>query len=352
MTTFVDCQLRRAELEKSDFSGATCKGTTFRGAAAPGALFRGASLSNCNFQDSQLLHAMFGDAQLRQCLFEGARLGHSNFDRARLLNCDFRNADMNSSSFERAQVRQTSLSRASLLFSNFRGALIEDSNLEFTNLSNVNAREGVFRDNRIYGISVWGGDFSNSEESELVITRSNEFQIKVSSFEFGLFVHQCINNENMRKFFDTSAENLVLILGRFTPERKKYLDVVRVALQHLGYVPIIFDFEKPESKDLTQTILALALMVRFIVADLSEPSSAPHEIATIAPQISAPIAPMIEVSLHPYAMFVDLKNRYRWVLGLSTYNDVADLMKKTIPEIVEHCEKYIMTNPPTPLAGQ
>src|ERR1700693_2962645 len=54
-----------------------------------------------------------------------------------------------------------------------------------------------------------------------------------------------LNNPKIRDVIDTIAKKAVLILGRFTPERKAVLDDLREALRIHGYLPILFDFEKP-----------------------------------------------------------------------------------------------------------
>ena len=62
----------------------------------------------------------------------------------------------------------------------------------------------------------------------------------------------------------------MLILGRFTEERKAVLDAIRDELRRRDYIPILFDFDKPANRDLTETISLLARMARFIVADITE----------------------------------------------------------------------------------
>ena len=68
---------------------------------------------------------------------------------------------------------------------------------------------------------------------------------------------------------------MILILGRFTEPRKPVLDALRESLRAYGYVPVLFDFDGPSSQNTTETITLLARMARFIVADLTDPSSIP-----------------------------------------------------------------------------
>jgi len=85
------------------------------------------------------------------------------------------------------------------------------------------------------------------------------------------FIYLLLNNEKIRSVIDSITSKVVVILGRFTPERKAILDAIRDELRKRDYLPALFDFEKPASKDLTGTISTLANMARFIIADLTDP---------------------------------------------------------------------------------
>jgi hypothetical protein len=133
---------------------------------------------------------------------------------------------------------------------------------------------------------------------------------------------------------------VVLILGRFSAERKAVLDAVRVTLRQLNYVPIIFDFVKPTSKDLTETVTTLANMARFIVADLTDPSSIPHELASVIPQVVTPVQPILLKGQREYAMFADLRLRYdKWVLPTWEYNDAQHLLENLKANVVAPAER-------------
>lgn len=78
------------------------------------------------------------------------------------------------------------------------------------------------------------------------------------------FVYLLLPNEKIRDVINTITTTAVLILGRFSSERTAILDAVREELHHRDYVPSLFDFDKPTSKDVTGTVETLARMARFI----------------------------------------------------------------------------------------
>src|SRR5206468_5002681 len=147
----------------------------------------------------------------------------------------------------------------------------------------------------------------------LVITRYGEPKITVDNLEVAQFIYLLLNNPKIRDVIDTIAKKAVLILGRFTPERKAVLEALREALRTHGYLPILFDFEKPSSRDVTETVSVLAHLARFIVADLTEPSSIIIELEDIVLNLDLQVQPLLEGSTRPYAMFQDYW-KYQWVL--------------------------------------
>jgi hypothetical protein len=117
---------------------------------------------------------------------------------------------------------------------------------------------------------------------------------------------------------DTIGKKAVLILGRFTADRKTVLDAIREELRKRDYLPILFDFGKPASQDLTATVSTLAHLARFIIADLTDPSSIPHEL--VVPTTPVPIQPIILSGNSEFAMFQDLRRRHPWVLTTHRYD--------------------------------
>jgi hypothetical protein len=89
---------------------------------------------------------------------------------------------------------------------------------------------------------------------------------------------------------------------------------------------LVFDFDKPASKDVTGTVETLARLARFIIADLTDPSSIPHELATIVPHLrSTPIQPLRLLGSGGYSMFDDFK-AYPWVLEVHQYESGESLI--------------------------
>lgn len=160
----------------------------------------------------------------------------------------------------------------------------------------------------VYGISAWNVKTQCiKSQFNLRINHWNESPVSVDSLEVAQFVHLLLNNEKIRDVINTIGEKGVLILGRFTKKRKPIIDAIRKKLHELGFVPIMFDFEKPTQRDFTETIKILAGMSRFIIADITNPKSSPLELQATIPDYMIPFVPIIHESEEPFAMFRDLK---------------------------------------------
>jgi hypothetical protein len=148
---------------------------------------------------------------------------------------------------------------------------------------------------RIYGVSAWGLKLDEqTKQRNLLITPEHEPEITVDNIEVAQFIYLMLHNQKIRDVIDTITSKAVLILGRFTDERKAVLNALREELRKRDYLPILFDFEKPRSRDTDETITLLARMARFIVADISDAKSVLHELRAIVPDLpSVPVQPII-----------------------------------------------------------
>jgi hypothetical protein len=158
----------------------------------------------------------------------------------------------------------------------------------------------------------------------------------VDSLEIAQFIFVLLNNTKIRHVIDTISSKVVLILGRFTEERKPVLDAIRDEVRKRNYSPVLFDFEKPSSRDFTETARTLAYLSRFILADLTDPSSIPQELQAIVPDLEVPVQPLLLEAKREYAMFVDFR-KHEWVLPTYLYKDRESLIASldVITELVE-----------------
>jgi len=251
-------------------------------------------------------------------------LGGANLSGANLIQADLIEANLSGAYLTGAHLIGANLSGANLSGADLRGATLVEINLEGANLTGC----------KVYATSVWNARLDGAIQSNLVITRYKESVIQVDNLEVAQFIYLLLNNAKIRHVIDTITSKVVLILGRFTPERKVVLDAIREQLRKKGYSPVLFDFETPVSKDLTGTVSTLANLARFIIADLTDPSCVPHELATVVPGTVVPVQTIILEGQREYAMFVDLKTRYHWVLEPYQYKSkdllIAELNERII----------------------
>jgi len=194
-------------------------------------------------------------------------------------------------------------------------------------------------DCRIYGISAWDVQLEGAVQDNLVITLPKHPTITVDNLEVAQFIYLLLNNKKIRDVIDTITSKVVLILGRFTDERKKILDALRDELRKKNYVPVMFDFDKPDSRDVTETVTTLARMARFVIADITDPKSIPQELAFIVPALpSVPILPLILNSQHEYGMFEHF-TRFPWVLPIYSYTDEVSLLRSLKDKVIEPAEQ-------------
>lgn len=252
---------------------------------------------------------------------------------------DLRCAECSGADFTGARLREVELGRSNLSDSRFvesdlqganlRGADLSRSVLVRTNLGNVDLGYA-----RVYGVSVWDLVGAPRDEVGLIVTPRGSASLSTDSLSLAQFLYFLINNENARNAIDTLTTKVVLILGNFRKERKAVLDAVRNRLRSLGLIPVMFDFEAPASKDTTGTVETLARLSRFVIADLTDPSSVPHELATTVPFLrTTPVLMLRLAGTTGYSMVNDLL-AYPWVLGVHEYDSESTLVEQ-IPDVIE-----------------
>lgn len=183
----------------------------------------------------------------------------------------------------------------------------------------------------------------------MIITRTeNEPEITVDNIEVAQFIYLLLHNQKIRNVIDTITSKVVLILGRFTDERKAVLDALRDELRKRDYLPILFDFEKPASRNTDETITLLARMARFVIADISDAKSVLQELRAIVPELpSVPVQPVIIASQEEAGMF-DFYRGFRSFLPVHRYDTTAQLLSELRDRVIEPSEAKALEFRATP----
>ena len=275
----------------------------------------------------------FSTANLRETILSYADLSYANLHKADLSGAYLsfaylRDADLRNADLSGAYLRDTYLGGADLSGAYLMGAVLINTNLAQASLVGC----------RVYGISVWDVHLENATQHNLVITLDDQPTITIDNLEVAQFIYLLLNNKKIRDVIDTITSKVVLILGRFTHERKVVLEALRNELRKQNYTPVLFDFEKPATRDFTETVRTLAHLARFIIADLTDPGSIPQELQAIIPDLEVPVQPILLETKREYSMFVDFR-KYHWVLPVHLYKDQASLIASLESEIIEPADK-------------
>jgi hypothetical protein len=231
------------------------------------------------------------------------------------------------------------LNNANLSGKDLTGSNLAGADLSYTVLVQTNFNKADLTGCRIYGIAAWDVKLDGANQSDFVITRRDEPDIAVDNLEVAQFVYLLLRNENVRHVIDTITSKLVLILGRFTHDRQIVLDELKDELRRRDYVPILFDFEKPSNRDLTETVRTLAHMARFVIADITYARSIPQELMAIVPDLpSVPVQPILQPSADDeFGMFEHFR-RYNWVLPIYEYKDATEAVAEIKHKIIDPAE--------------
>jgi uncharacterized protein YjbI with pentapeptide repeats len=330
--------LREADLGGADLSSADLSGANLYGAYLPNAKLSRAHLSFADLSEARLLWADLSRATLSRANLSFTELVEADLSGARLLSTKLVEANLSGANLPRAN-----LSRANLSFASLDGADLSEADLSGANLLRVElsnaalTRSALVNTNltgatltgcRIYGISAWNLNLEGATQQNLNISASGEPAIMVDNLEVAQFIYLLLNNEKIRDVIDTIGQKGVLILGRFTEERKPVLDAIRDRLRKRGFVPMLFDFARPTQQDFDETIKTLAGLSRFVIADITNPKSSPLELQATMPDYMIPFVPIIHEDEEPFAMFQGLQHKYgEWVLDVLEYDSASNLLE-------------------------
>jgi uncharacterized protein YjbI with pentapeptide repeats len=274
----------RANLSRADLTEARLSQACLMGADLTEAVLSRADLTSADLRRAVFFRASLMEAKLSLAVCYKASFGWANLSRANLSEAFLTNADLREADLTNADLR-----RADLAFSNLAQARLDNADL---------------RGCQVYGVSAWDVQLAGAKQTGLVITHGDT-RITVEDLEVAQFINLLLTNRKIRKVVQSVTSKAVLILGRFSDRQKPVLDALHAALRDsYNLVPILFDWEPSENRDLTETVVLLANMSRFVIADVTDAKSIPQELSLIVPNFpSVPVQPIILASEQEYAMF-------------------------------------------------
>lgn len=251
--------------------------------------------------------------------------------------------DLSEADLSGANLREATLSGADLNGADLSEAKLLDASIEKASLVETNLKKADLTNCGIYGISAWNVTLDEATvQSDLVITKKEEPAITVDNLEVAQFIYLLLNNQKIRHVIDTITSKVVLILGRFTPKRKAILDAIRNELRKHDYLPVLFDFEKPSSRNTQETVTTLARLARFVIADVTSPKSIPQELVGIVESLpSLPVQPILTHGSKPWGMYDHIK-RYPWVLKIHKYKNQKDLLPSLWEKVITPAEEKLL----------
>jgi len=359
--------LIRANLhfQETDLTGASLSMASLGGANLQGATLRGATFHKVYFGDANLLEADLDEANLVESCLAKACLIRAYLRRANLSRTDLREANLFG-----AVLSAANLSGANLRGANLSEAYLGGADLTGANLTEVNLREAKLggadlsgaslietlligtdfcsaslAGSSVYGASVWDIKVNDqTKQQNLVISPPGEAAITVDNIKVAQFIYLLLNNKEIRDAIDTITSKAVLILGRFSDERKPILDAIRDELRkpEHNYLPIVFDFQPSTNQTKIETIKTLANMARFVIADLTDARSVLQELQAIVPgHPSVAVRLLIKKSAHEYGM-LDFIRAYRSVVeNTYEYESLEDVIGSIKENVVAPAEAKV-----------
>jgi len=273
---------------------------------------------------ANLMVANLHEAELRRARLVEANLRGAVLSEANLFAADLSQADLGKAFLCGADLRRAILTQANLIQADLSQAILVDTQIDKANISG----------SLVYGVNVWDLKGEFAEQKDLIITREEDPVITVDNIKIAQFIYLILNNEEIRDVINTLTSKSVLILGRFTPERKAVLDALRNKLREYDLLPIVFDFERSENRDFTETIKTLAGLAYFVIADITNPKSSPLELDATIPNYQIPFVPIIQEGEQPFSMLRDL-HKYPWVLDTLSYTSIETLTKALKTAIID-----------------
>jgi uncharacterized protein YjbI with pentapeptide repeats len=339
----VQPNLRQANLREVDLGRANLRQADLWGANLQRASLHGADLSRANLREADLGRTNLGGANLIEADLSRANLIEADLGGANLQRASLHGADLGRANLRKVDLGETNLGGANLRDADLGGANLSRANLDGAQLIGTDLRDATLTGSNVYGASVWDVKVNErTEQQNVVITEYGAPVITVDNITVAQVIHLLLNNQEIRDVISAITSKAVLILGRFSEERKVVLDALREELRKHDYLPILFDFPPVANRGTLETIKTLASMARFVVADVTDARGVLMELGAIVPAFpSLAVRLMVKKSEDEYGM-MDHISSYRSVVAETyAYEDVGEVVASIQENIIRPAEAKV-----------
>ena len=329
-----EADLSNANLQDADFRKATLEGVTFSGSSLIGANLYEADLSGLDIRRAVLRGAILKGAKLRDANLIRAEIDYTNLSGcdlrgAKLIRASLRNSDLREADFSEADLGEADLSNADL-----RGAKLCSSRLVESNLTRANLIRSDLTGCKVYGVSVWDTRIGKrTKMRDLVISKDEQPLITVYDIEIAHFIYMILENTKVKNVIDTLRTKAILILGAFDDESMPIFTILKEAIRGYGYLPLLFDFEAPETQEYMETVRTMALLSSFVIVDLSSRSGQLHELASLVRDTYIPFATIARDGTKITAMQGEFRHCYWYKEKYFSYS--SENAVKRIPQLFQ-----------------
>ena len=298
----------------------------------------GIDLSNANLLRINLRGSRLSSANLSKALLVGAKLNAADLSKASLIGATLCGADLHMANLSDANLTGALVSWTYLTKVKLKRAKLNGADLTGASLVETNVTDAIFTDCRVYGTSAWNLVGEPKEQLNLLISRTegghNEPAITVDNLQVAQFIYLLTHYPELNKVIDTITSKVVLILGRFSDERKPTLDAIRNELRSYDLVPIMFDFKRPSSKTLIETVSTLANMARFVIADFTDPKIILQEAPQVVKNTSVALQPLLQKGSNKPATLLDLEAGGRTTILPTFVYENEDHLIESLKEVI------------------
>jgi uncharacterized protein YjbI with pentapeptide repeats len=333
--------LRDARAVAASLFAATLNQACLQGADLTEATLFGAELSHSDLSGADLRWAELSAADLDQALLVEANLLEANLSKANLSRTSLRWTNLGEANLRRADLSEADLRGADLRGADLRGADLSGADLSGADLSYTicagsNFSRTILTGCRIYAMSGWDMTADDVVQKSLCITLRDEPEIVVDELQIAQFIGLWLAGGALPSVITLGATRLVLILGRFTGERRALLEALADDLRSRRYQPLYQEVGPRQVRsDQTAVFCKLARLSGLVLADLSGAGGLWQMLAASMPELPSVICQPLMQGEEPGS--IEDTRIVPGLLSLHRYRDVDGLL--TVARTLEERHK-------------